>query len=178
MKRSLVIICILLALCALGLAILQSYNRIHAYVTPTRTYATLEKAIEDGVVRQGWLPDFLPRSAYNIREKHNYEQNTVVACFSFDPSQNILPMLSEAKQVPLSITKAIRPPVVGGREAWFPNALAEGKLEDLTPAGFRLYRIERRERVGPYEAIATWHLALNQNAGVCYLWFFQKGISQ
>jgi hypothetical protein len=175
MKRSFVIIVILAAVCALGVAIFRSYNRINAYVTPTRTYATLEKAIEEGVVRQGWLPDFLPSSAYNIREKHNYEQNTVVAGFSFDPAQEVLPMLAGAKEVPSSITDAIRPPVIGGREAWFPDAFAEGRLGDLTPVGFRLYRVERRVQVGPREVISTWHLALNQKAGICYLWFFQKG---
>jgi hypothetical protein len=178
MKRSLVIIAILAALSSLGLAILQSRNRIHAFVTPTRTYATLEKAIKEGVVRQGWLPDFLPISAYNIREKHNYEQNTVVASFSFDPSQSMVRMLSEGKELPAGSTNGIRPSVVGRREAWFPDAIIQGKFGDLTPAGFRLYRIERRKRVGPYEVTATWHLAVNQKAGVCYLWFFEKSQGQ
>jgi hypothetical protein len=177
MKRLLTIAGLLVA-SVVGIVTLRSYNERYAFATATRTFTNLRGVIEAGVIRQGWLPDFLPRSAYNIREKHNGEQHTVIACFSFDPVENILPMLSEAKEVPLNIPKGIWPSVIGQREAWFPEAIFEGKLGALTPPGFRLYRVERKERVGPHEAMAIWHLALNQEAGVCYLWFFQHGVRQ
>ena len=174
MKQSLVIISIIVVLCGFSVAILRSYNRNHDFASRTRTYETLEKAIEKGVIRQGWLPDFLPRSAYNIREKRNSEENTVIACCLFDPADNLLPMLSETKEVPMSITKGIRPSAIGKREAWFPDAITEGKVGGLSQAGFRLYRSERRVKVGSYEVMAIWHLAINQKAGTCYFWFFQR----
>jgi hypothetical protein len=173
MKRLFTIAGLLVA-SAVGVVTLRSYNGRYAFTTAPQTYPNLQGAIEGGVISKGWLPDFLPRSAYNIREKHNYEQNTVIACFSFDPVENILPMLSGANEVSLNITKGIRPSAIGKREAWFPDAIMDGKFGSLTPAGFRLYRIERIKRVGTFEVMATWHLALNQKAGICYLWFYEK----
>jgi hypothetical protein len=106
----------LLAASAVGVVTLRSYNGRYAFATPTQTYPNLQDAIEGGVISKGWLPDFLPRSAYNIREKHNYEQNTVIACFSFDPVENILPMLSGANEVPLCHRSKLFPP--GMVEIW------------------------------------------------------------
>jgi len=176
MKRLFIIIGILLAICCLGVVMLRSYIRNQDFGSRTRTYETLEKAIEEGVIRLGWLPGFLPRSAYNIREKRNSGENTVIACFSFDPSDDLHSMLSEAKEVPMTNTKGIRPSRIGKREVWFPDAIMDGEFGRLTPPGFRLYKIERRERVGTFEVMATWHLALNRKAGVCYLWFSETGL--
>ena len=177
MRRPLIRMCVLLAAGCLGAVVVRSCNRNHDFGSRTRAYETLQKAIEEGVVRQGWLPDFLPRSAYNIREKRNSEDNTVMACCSFDPAENLLPLLSQAREVPMSGRNGVRPPAVGKRETWFPDAITEGKFASPALAGFRLYRSECRVSVGPYEVMAIWHLAINQKAGVCFFWFFQEPIN-
>jgi hypothetical protein len=173
MKR-LLVIAVLAAVCLICGLIWVSFHRRYAFVAPTHTYASLEQAIWEGAVRDGWLPDGLPRSAHNIREKHNYEQNTVIASFSFDPSDNMLPMLSEAEELPGSILEAVRPPVLGARAAWFPDAITDGKFGMLTRTGFRFYRLEQRSKVGQAEVTDIWHFAVNREAGTCYLWFFQR----
>lgn len=56
-----------------------------------------------GIVEQGWLPAFLPKSAINIQEKHDLDTNVVMATFEYDPQdtgsvQENCDLKSESKQ--------------------------------------------------------------------------------
>ena len=176
MRVWLIIVVVVLGLSGVGVLLLRSYNHRHAFNAATRTYATLQDAMEAGVIKQGWLPDFLPRSARDIREKHNYEENRVIACFSFDPSEKMLRMLSEAIEVADDRIEGMRPPAaIGEEEPWFRREITQGEFRALTRAGFRFYSMERNETLGPHQVIATWYFAVNQKAGLAYLWLLAKG---
>lgn len=56
--------------------------------TQESSYATAALAREAGAVRRGWLPEFLPPSATDIREHHNLDTNAVILRFSFDPAES------------------------------------------------------------------------------------------
>lgn len=175
MRRPLLIIICVAGIFWLGLSALQWFYWTHEIGWTTRTYETLEEAIRGGVFRQGWLPAFLPRSAFNIREKRNSEYNTVIASCSFDPADNLLPLLAEAEELPLSALSTIRPPSAPAKKGvWLPRNITKGKFGALAADGFRFYRSERVERAGPHQVTAIWHVAINQREGVCYLWFNQK----
>src|SRR5207249_279130 len=74
--------------------ILLSFQRKCQFTGPTRVYATLEQA--RSLVSHGWLPDFLPSSAHNIREKRDLDVNRIIAAFAFNPADDIAPMINDA----------------------------------------------------------------------------------
>jgi len=123
------------------------------------------------VITKGWLPDFLPRSAHSIRYKTNYEQNKVIAAFSFNQSDDIAPIIQIGERLPASSLVLVRPPIICRKEPWFPGAITKGNLAELAPAGFTLYEIGRTEpRTVRSGRIVHWYLAVNDKAGICYLW--------
>lgn len=172
MKRSL-LIGIAATLCVVVVAIssLLYYRRCY-FTTPTKTYATLTQAIKEGVITNGWLPDFLPRTAYNIREKHNVSHNTIIAAFSFDPAGDKTQILAMGDELPKQSLQTIRPSVICRKEPWFPDAIVEGSFEQLAREGFKLYRIRdnRSERIRNHQDFHEWYMLIHQKNGICYLW--------
>ncbi len=49
---------------------------------PEVHYANWEQASGGGAISRGWLPEWLPRSAHNIRERHNIDTNQGAFSFS------------------------------------------------------------------------------------------------
>lgn len=60
------------------------------------SYNTQAEAMQSGLVKRGWLPDWLPAQATNISELHNIDTNTVVIWF--DLPAKALPALLERCQ--------------------------------------------------------------------------------
>jgi hypothetical protein len=48
-------------------------------------YDTFADAVADGASQRGWLPDFVPVSATDLRESHNLDTNRQWLGFRFDP---------------------------------------------------------------------------------------------
>ncbi len=46
-------------------------------------YPTMAQAREDQAIQHGWLPEFLPPSATDIRERHDLDTNAVILRFHF-----------------------------------------------------------------------------------------------
>ena len=46
------------------------------------SYENLGAAIADGAVDRGWVPDWLPPSAHDIREKHDLDTNSQIMRFT------------------------------------------------------------------------------------------------
>lgn len=46
-------------------------------------YADAQKA---GAIKRGWIPDFVPASAHNIRERHDIDTNNQLLRFTVNPS--------------------------------------------------------------------------------------------
>ncbi len=54
---------------------------------PEASYENLDAAIADGAVERGWVPDWLPPSALDIKEKHDLDTNSQIMRFTA-PSWN------------------------------------------------------------------------------------------
>jgi hypothetical protein len=72
----------LLALVGLGLGGLFLLNYLERPRSYFATFAEMEAA---GMMSAGWLPEFLPRSASEIREGHDIDTNMVWASFKYQP---------------------------------------------------------------------------------------------
>ncbi|GAB1267011.1 hypothetical protein NBRC116493_02640 [Aurantivibrio infirmus] len=70
---------VVLSLCSLvGVMWLISIERVHSRFD---NYQGMETS---GIFEAGWLPPYLPKSATNIREKHDIDTNFVHATFEYE----------------------------------------------------------------------------------------------
>ena len=101
------------------------------------SYASMADARRAGAVDRGWLPDLLPDSAINIRERHNLDTNQTWCAFELTPAAvaTLRSRLSPMKSADLMNT-TVRAP--GAR--WWP-AVLEGRLDPaaIDKAGMSLY---------------------------------------
>lgn len=68
------------------IATIASYEYIYSLEQPKsyfKNYVSLEKS---GLIKRGWVPNFIPKSATCIYEQHNLDTNWVKMTFKFDPS--------------------------------------------------------------------------------------------
>ena len=52
---------------------------------PRSTFASFANMEAAGMIDAGWLPDYLPKSAVNIEERHDLDTNEVWASFAYHP---------------------------------------------------------------------------------------------
>ncbi len=50
-------------------------------------YETFAQAEADGAVQRGWVPDFVPESSFQLRERHNLDTNEIWLSFKFVSSE-------------------------------------------------------------------------------------------
>lgn len=50
---------------------------------PSKFYATYEEAEKDGATQRGWIPNFVPKSAFQIWETHDLDTNKQWMRFKF-----------------------------------------------------------------------------------------------
>jgi len=149
--------------------ILSSFQRKCHFTGPTRVYTTLEQA--RSLISHGWLPDSLPSSAHNIREKRDFDANRIIAAFSFNPDDDIALMIDDAEELPGTSLQTIKPAVICRRDSWFPAPIIEGKFDKLAPQGFHIYEVWRHQTNRIISGkIVHWYLVLHRKAGICYLW--------
>jgi len=93
----------------LGIAILEykCSSVIESY------YMTYDEVLEAEAIGRGWIPEFLPKSAKNIVEKHNIENNWGVVEFSFsnDDKQLILSVVNKVHLSKIEVLKKRMPSV-------------------------------------------------------------------
>lgn len=83
------------------------------------TYPNYDAVIQAGALGKGkWIPEFLPRSAVNIRETHNIDTNEEWLFFNFNYSTDIENLGKSCKQV--SSHNIVYPRYPGG---WWPKTL-------------------------------------------------------
>jgi len=46
-------------------------------------YEDREVVLENQIIEKGWIPSILPKSAYEIRETHNIDDNTLFGSFNY-----------------------------------------------------------------------------------------------
>ncbi len=68
-----------------GLAYIESGEN------PSSKFADYEALADSNLIRSGWVPNYIPRSAYEIEETHNLDSNIVYLNFKFKPGDGELP---------------------------------------------------------------------------------------
>lgn len=48
-------------------------------------FANYTEASESGIFERGWIPEFIPRSAYDIKEQHRVDDDNIDVEFMFNP---------------------------------------------------------------------------------------------
>ena len=69
-------------------------------------YKNIYEAIEHGAVERGWIPDILPKSSYEIYERHDLDTNTVWLRFKFN-KQDINELIAQIEEVKPDEIRAI-----------------------------------------------------------------------
>lgn len=68
----------------LGFIFIYDYESVDSY------FENYEQASRDGAIPlDGWIPQFLPKSARKINERHNIDTNETWVSFSFDQADSL-----------------------------------------------------------------------------------------
>ena len=62
-----------------------AFYAMHRLENPANEFDTYEALKSSGLIDAGWVPRYLPRSAYEIRETHNLGTNGVRLSFRYQP---------------------------------------------------------------------------------------------
>ena len=87
------------------------------------SYANYDEVVADNAIRRGWIPIFLPKSASNIQEIHNLENNEIWLVFNLK-SDDYKAMVRSCNSIPMSEIQYPSRAV-----SWWPDALSPD-LED------------------------------------------------
>jgi hypothetical protein len=83
-KNFLHISAVLIVLVVGGLGVIASFEN------PSSSYKNYSEMDDSGIINAGWVPDFIPRSAFEIEETHNIDSNIVKVKFRFNPEDTEL----------------------------------------------------------------------------------------
>jgi hypothetical protein len=61
-------------------------------------YKNIDEAIKHSAIEKGWIPNILPRSSYEIYERHDIDTNTVWLKFKFD-KMDINELIAQIEEV-------------------------------------------------------------------------------
>lgn len=90
------------------------------------TYSSFDDVIKANAIGEGkWIPQFLPQSARDIREKHNLDTNEIWLTFEFG-SNDLGMMLNLCKET--SLREVIRPRKSPG--SWWPEMLVHSSTSE------------------------------------------------
>ena len=127
------------------------------------TYATYDAMSEDGAVRRGWIPEWVPESATDFEESHNLDTNRSWLRFSV-PAEDIdavvdalTPVAAAAVQFPK------KPPLLSA--LWWPD--------DLTglSAGAGSYEFFQHEKaIGGIHGTWTYLVAIDRSSNTVWRW--------
>ena len=54
---------------------------------PTSEFTNYEEMAASGLIKSGWVPKYIPKSATNIKEQHDLDTNQVNIYFNYVPNQ-------------------------------------------------------------------------------------------
>ncbi len=74
---------VLVVCCVALLGACDSFTDFGDFYIMDATYETMGKAREDGAIDRGWVPEYLPDTATNIRERHSQDTNEGWGTYSF-----------------------------------------------------------------------------------------------
>ncbi len=80
MNRSKYIALFLITIC--GLVIL-GFEIIFSGERPKSEFKTFKEVEDSGLIGKGWIPPFIPKSSFNIKEQHDLDTNRVTMSFEY-----------------------------------------------------------------------------------------------
>ena len=80
--------------------------------TPEQAYTGYDEAKADGAIGRGWIPEGLPETAVDIREKHNLDNNASILVFD----------AGESFTLPEGCDTATEAPKASLSAGWWPAA--------------------------------------------------------
>ena len=107
----------------------------------------------------GWIPDFFPSSARDIRERHDIDSNEIWISFAFDPQD--LSWIDTACEPAASLSGPRRQP------RWWPEALSGNVSKAST---LNLYACERFIPIGGAPKRYAGTLATEPTTGEAWYW--------
>ena len=122
-------------------------------------YNDLSAATKDGAVQRGWVPDFLPASAFQIHERHNISTNEVWMSFGFGPKDTDFLSKSCTRVPPDKIA------LPRGFGKWWPASLTPGSPQ--LPS-YDFYRCADTLVDRAHKAVG-W-LAIDAYKSIAYYW--------
>jgi len=81
MKTISIVILFVLATSGIGLYLLSMSESQH------NRFSSYEEAEQSGLILRGWIPSFIPKSSYNIEERHRVDQPYIDVSLNFDPNE-------------------------------------------------------------------------------------------
>jgi hypothetical protein len=169
--RKIVYVIFIACLSSVGVVLIVLLNQDFFQETDVKEYKDRTLAEISGAISDGWLPDFLPQSAFDIYEKHNWDYNRGIIAFKFRTAEfkSLASLL-----IPLSAEKlaGCNPSWLYKNEKWFPKCIVDGKWDRLQEEGFKFYGLglEHNERIKDRK-IQQWFLAINPEKGITYVWY-------
>jgi hypothetical protein len=124
----------------------------------TYSFATLDEARQAGAIANGWVPEGLPRSSYDIRVAQLPKTSQHWGIINFPRSEEpVLRSLLQAQEIPLDGVHCDMP----ARIEWWPIVL-RGELDAslVAATGLKAYRSKSGELM----------FAVNWNQGRAYYW--------
>ncbi len=105
--------------------------------TPESSFANYKETVASGLIERGWIPDWLPETAANIREKHNLDTNASILLF--DAGAEFF--------VPAGCEPTTNPAEATFKESWWPQTFSSdwpvydcgNELMAVDEAGMRVY---------------------------------------
>lgn len=82
----------------------------------TNKYQNYQQVVSEGAFDKGWIPEFLPTSAFNILEKYDLDTNEIILKFNFDVNES-----TDLKQNCQLVDNVITPKILNAD--WWSNEL-------------------------------------------------------
>ena len=83
-----IVIKILGTACVLLVCTIVALLALSRFENPTNTFADYSEMAASETMAAGWIPKVIPRSAYEIFETHNLDNNKVNISFKFEPGDH------------------------------------------------------------------------------------------
>ncbi len=135
--------------------------------TQERHFADRERAAATGEISRGWIPDWLPSSARDIRERHHVDSGATLLSFAFDEKDRdqLVRQCEPAGTLPETPSRAL----VAG-VSWWPTEL-RGPGRRATETSFRYFRCrEQTKFANGHVEQRNAALAVRMDAPVAFFW--------
>jgi hypothetical protein len=134
------------------------------------SYKNIDEAMKHGAFEKGWLPNILPRSSYEIYERHDLDTNTVWLRFKFD-KRDINELIAQLEEIKQTEIERIEFPTI--RVKWWPKNLSKDSFKQQP--NLKIYKYDKiiefsdkRQKTVPSFFVIDWNL------NIAYYWQYSS----